>query len=255
MGRRTSRSKKIGKNHLVFYVFMGERYIFDKPRNTKVKCLCVIVVDVSGSMEIHMPAVNDALQSFYSDILDEKNGVTESTKKQLEVALIQFDQEYKTLREACLLKDGEVPPTLTTRGSTTESVKALEEALDIVESRKRFYERTGQRFYRPWIIFITDGEPYTEGKSQEEIQREVDKLGARISTLVEKRHLYILGLSVQGEDERISEQTLKKLTANNYQELKDSNFKKFFSWLSRSVSTLVKSRVEDGFTPDSNEFN
>lgn len=234
---------------------MEERYIFDKPKNTKVKCLCVIVVDVSGSMEVHMSAVNEALKSFYSDILDERNGVTESTKKQLEIALIQFDQEYKTLREPCLLKEGEEPPILTTRGSTTESVKALGEALDIIENRKRFYDRTGQRFYRPWIIFITDGEPYTEGKSLSEIQKDVNLLGEKISKLVEKKKLYILGLSVQGEDERISEDTLRRLTANNYQELKGSDFKRFFSWLSRSVSTLVKSRVEDGFTPDSDEFN
>ena len=29
----------------------------------------------------------------------------------------------------------------------------------MVEDRKAFYKNTGQPYYRPWIIFVTDGEP------------------------------------------------------------------------------------------------
>lgn len=234
---------------------MAERYIYDRPQNTRVKCLCVLVVDVSGSMEQHMPAINQALQDFYQDILCERNGIPESTRKQLEIAVVQFDQEFKTLREPYLLNDGEVPPILSTRGSTTETVAALREAIDIVVSRKKFYERTGQRFYRPWIILLTDGEPYSEEISAEQTMKNVNVLAQEIKDMVAKKKFFILGLSVPGAEDEISESTLSKLTASNYRKLEGAKFREFFKWLSRSVGTLVKSRVEDGFTPDSDEFN
>lgn len=59
-----------------------------------------------------------------------------------------------------------MPPKLTTRGSTTESVAALEAAIQMTYDRKDFYKETGQPYYRPWIVFMTDGEPnpYNESK-------------------------------------------------------------------------------------------
>ena len=37
--------------------------------------------------------------------------------------------------------------------------EAIDEAIELVEARKSWYKVTGQPYYRPWIINMTDGEP------------------------------------------------------------------------------------------------
>ena len=94
--------------------------------------------------------LNEAIKQFYDDIIYGKNSVAKSTVNQLEVAIIAFDQSPKIIRHPKLLSRADVAPTLETRGSTTDTVKALDKALDMIVARKRFYDQTGQNYYRPW---------------------------------------------------------------------------------------------------------
>ena len=133
---------------------MPNQFQGESPRNLLEKCLCVLVMDVSGTMNPHMPVLNQALKEFFRDI-ETDNGLPEGTKDQLEICIEQFDYEHKFRRNPCLLNPGEVPPTLSTRQGTTESVDALNAAIKMVEDRKAFYKNTGQPYYRPCLTFAS----------------------------------------------------------------------------------------------------
>lgn len=210
-----------------------ERFRGESPINLENKCLCTLVVDVSGSMDRSMDELNTALKSFFWDI-ENDNNVPEMTKEKLEICVIAFDENVHFLRNPCLLERGEVPPTLVNRGSTTGSVKALEAAIQMTLDRKEFYKETGQSYYRPWIVFMTDGEPYPYNES------DVSAIEARIKHEVAKNSYHILGLGV---GRQISEKTLRRLTADEAMALEGTNFGKFFRWLSNSMSMIVSSEV------------
>ncbi len=209
-----------------------ERFRGESAPNAETKCLCVLVVDVSGSMEPCIGELNDALKQFFKDI-EYSIGLQESTKDQLEICIYAFDEEVMIKRNPCLLDVGEVPPILKERGSTTESVAALKAAIQMVEDRKDFYKETGQPYYRPWIIFMTDGEPYPFREN------EISEIEAKIKSDENQKKYRIMGLGV-GDD--ISEKTLKRLTNNNARKLKGTNFGAFFSWLSNSVGIITSSK-------------
>ena len=45
-----------------------ERFKGESAPNAEMKCLCVLVIDVSGSMEPYMSELNSALYNFFEDI-------------------------------------------------------------------------------------------------------------------------------------------------------------------------------------------
>ena len=38
----------------------------------------------------------------------------------------------------------------------------IQQALDLIDGRKAAYKRAGIQYYRPWVVMLTDGEPYGE---------------------------------------------------------------------------------------------
>ena len=80
-----------------------ERFHGESAPNAEMKCLCTIVVDVSGTMESCIDILNDSLRKFFKDI-ENGNGVPETTKEQLEICIIAFDQDVMFKRNPCLLE-------------------------------------------------------------------------------------------------------------------------------------------------------
>ena len=202
------------------------------------KCLCVLVLDVSGSMRGEkLDSLNQGVRDFFTQI-QTADGVPESLIDQLEIAIMQYDEEVSILRDPKLLEDGELPPTLTERGSVTETVFAIEEAIKLVEDRKTFYKSTGQAYYRPWIIVMTDGEPYGNRASQADIE----VISQRVAMETTGKKYMIMGIGV-GKDANM--ETLKKMTAGRAMALQGLKFGAFFEWLSASLSVVATSKEGD----------
>ncbi len=211
-----------------------ERFAGESAQNFEQKCLCVLVMDVSGSMSgAPINSLNAALKNFWSDILND-NDVAESLKDQLEIAVIQFDEEVKLLRNPALLEIEEAAPTLVERGSTTNTVDALREAIKLVDDRKEFYKSTGQPYYRPWIVLMTDGEPYPASEG------DIAAISATIQRDCQAKKYTIIGLGVEGFNRAV----LEKMTGQVLP-LDGAKFKEFFSWLSNSMSTISQSKSGD----------
>jgi uncharacterized protein YegL len=218
---------------------------FEQPDNYQQKCLCVLLLDVSGSMRkpvsegssiTRLDKLNEALASFYEDIIYGKHGVAKTTIGQLEVAIVAFDQSPKLIRKPKLLTRTEAAPKLTERGSTTETVRALDYVIDnVINGRKRWYDQTGQNYYRPWIVLLTDGNP---SSSAEEIER----IHTRLCQMVKDRHLSIIGVGI---GDAVSIDKLNKVSADHAKLLNGMRFAQFFRWLSNSLSTITKSNEDD----------
>lgn len=164
--------------------------------NYEQKCLCVLVLDLSGSMnEIvdNSTAVStgqtifvdgksynvvtggiskldnliEGLQSFYTDIEND-----ETTSQRLEIAIVTFGNTVEVVQSPSLISNLEMPELVA--DGDTALVDAVEEAIGIVDSRKKWYKSTGQPYYRPWIILITDGEP-NEGQDVTALAAKIKK--------------------------------------------------------------------------------
>lgn len=212
---------------------MENRFAGESAVNQEMKCLCVFVLDVSGSMRgARIEALNQGMRDFYSEI-QTGNSVSEKLIDQLEVAIIQYDEETQILRNPALLDEDEVPPTLAERGSTTETVVAMEEAIRMVEERKDWYKKTGQKYYRPWIVVMTDGEPNGDRATAADI----DAISDRVAVETEGKKYFVLGIGV-GE----ANMDLLRKMCGKALPLAGTKFTEFFKWLSNSLSMVSKSK-------------
>lgn len=194
----------------------------ESAENFEQKCLCVLVLDVSGSMRGEPIAeLNRGLQNFYDEIKDD-----ETTSQRLELCIMTFNDKVKTLQEPSLV-DNFTMPTLTAVGSTA-MVDAVNEAIAKVDARKKWYKETGQPYYRPWIILMTDGEP--------DVGQDVYGLGPRIKNDMEEKKYFFLPIGIQDANM----ETLEILGGGRKPlKMQGLKFKQFFQWLSASMGTIV----------------
>ena len=195
--------------------------------NYEQKCLCVLVLDVSGSMSGEpIQELNKGLQDFYQEI-DKDN----TTRQRLEVSLITFSHIVNTVQEPALVENFTMP-TLSATGSTA-MVTAVNHAIDKVAARKQWYKDTNQAYYRPWIILMTDGEPDSD--------QDVAGLAQRIKQDVAAKKYAFLPIGVEGAKMSILKQIESGIPA---MKLQGTKFSSFFKWLSASMGTVVS--AEEG---------
>lgn len=234
--------------------FFGE-----SAENYEQKCLCVLVLDISGSMnEIiddsnvvdtgrqvfvdgkmynvvqggisKLDNLNEGLKSFYDEIYND-----ETTSQRLEIAIVTFNDQVQCIQSPSLITNMDMP-TLLADGDTA-LVDAMNEAIDLVADRKSWYKSTNQTYYRPWIILMTDGEP-NQGQ-------DVSTLAARIKKDCNDKRYAFLPIGVDNANMAILQQLQGNIPA---MKLKGTKFSSFFKWLSASMGTVVT--AEEGQTVD-----
>lgn len=200
--------------------------------NHEQKCLCVICVDISGSMAYSnngsyesmtpIQELNEGLKVFQEEI---KNDPVLSDR--LEVSIVAFNDKV-TATEPRLI-DSLYIPTYTASG-TTNTTEALRQARRIVDDRKAEYKRTAQPYYRPWIILITDGYPDDESSALREAQT--------IGEGVRNKQYSFLPIGVEDADMNLLQNMAADMPAV---QMKGLRFTEFFQWLSNSMGVVAKS--------------
>lgn len=229
----------------------------ESPDNYEQKCLCVLVLDTSGSMnEIvdnngarstgrtiqsdghtyviveggvsKLDLLNEGLSSFFEEIIDD-----ETTDQRLELAIITFNDTVEIVQEPASPSNVAIPP-LEARGETA-LVDAVFNAIDLVSARKAWYKQTGQHYYRPWIILMTDGEP-NRGRS-------VEELAKRIKDDTANKKYVFLPIGVDNANMSVLQKIQGIMNGKPVPAMKLGNtkFSSFFKWLSHSMETIVNS--------------
>lgn len=223
--------------------------------NYEQKCLCVLVLDTSGSMneivdstgavstgrtiisdgkkydivvggKSKLDKLNEGLISFFSEIVDDEN-----TSQRLEISVITFNDDVEIIQEPALPDKIAIEEIKEAKGETALA-DAVFNAIDLVNARKAWYKQTGQLYYRPWIILMTDGES-NRGRS-------VAELAERIKIDTTNKKYTFLPIGVDNANMNVLRQIQGNIPA---MKLKESRFGDFFKWLSASMNTIVNSEV------------
>ncbi len=137
---------------------MSEQITFatsDFASNPEPRCPCILLLDVSGSMNGRpINELNAGLVTFRDELLADSLAL-----KRVELGIVTFGPVH--VEQPFTSAANFFPPILFAQGDTPMGA-AITKALDMVEERKREYRANGISYYRPWIFLITDGAPTDE---------------------------------------------------------------------------------------------
>jgi uncharacterized protein YegL len=164
--------------------------------------------------------LNEGIRAYQSDLMSDSLAV-----QRVEVSVITFGGRVQTVVPFTAAAEF-TPPTLTASGETPMGA-AIVEAIQAVDERKRVYKQNGLHYYRPWIFFITDGEPTDGWQRAAEMIREGEA----------KKSFAFFAVGVQGANFDI----LQQISVRKPLELKGYSFREMFLWLSQSQRTVSHS--------------
>ncbi|MCB0536594.1 MAG: VWA domain-containing protein [Bacteroidetes bacterium] len=203
--------------------FQGET-----PDNFNTRCLCVLVLDTSYSMEGDpINELNKGLLSF-GDFLKSKN----STRFSVETSIITFNSEVECVQEPALVDEMQSTSKFPLQvDGTTKLVDGVRAAIKKVEDRKQWYRNNGIAYYRPWVVLITDGYPDKD--------QDIDGLANEIKIAHNGKHFAFLPMGVEGADP----QFLSKIATSEFPPLPIDwqKFQDVFQWLSNSLDKVSQS--------------
>ena len=246
--------------------------------NPEPRCPCVLVVDVSSSMEgDKMEQLNNGLATFARELKAD-----ELASLRTEVAIITFAgnvemaQDFVTVdqfhpqplnadegilitedqfyTEPLYAGDGitdKLPPDYVTEdglycykapfrmvGGTNMS-EGINLALDKIEERKQSYRENGIDYFRPWLFLLTDGAPT-------ETQEAVNAAAVRLRQAEREKKVAAFSVGVEG----VNIDTLTEVSPRHPLMLKGLEFSPMFVWLSQSMSSVSRSRTDEEMTLD-----
>jgi uncharacterized protein YegL len=193
--------------------------------NPEPRCACVLLLDVSGSMSgARIKALNEGLRAFATDL----NGDS-LARQRVEVAIVTFGGKVDVVQD--FVTAGQFEPSTLASGGGTPMGAAIEQAIDMVDGRKRQYREHGVVYYRPWVFLITDGEPTDDWK----------EAARRIHAAEEANGLAFFSVGVEGANIEV----LRQIAVRDPLQLDGLKFVELFVWLSQSQRSVSSSRPGD----------
>jgi uncharacterized protein YegL len=190
--------------------------------NPEPRVPCVLVLDVSGSMDGQpIQELNEGIRQYKDELASDS-----IASKRVEIAIVTFGEDVRTVVDFTTA-EGFEPPVLGAAGMTPMG-QAVDQAIDMVEARKQVYKANGIAYYRPWIFLITDGGP-NDANWERAAERAV--LGDRSKSFA------FFGVGI-GEADMA---TLQRFCVREPLKMKGIKFRELFQWLSSSQKSVSRS--------------
>lgn len=205
---------------------------FDK--NPEPRCPCLLVIDVSRSMGVknRIDQVNQGLQSLANYLEQDR-----LASLRAEIALLTFSDSHELVQDFVPASQFKPPQLRPQKG--TNALPAIDEGLRLIASRKAQYQSNGINYYRPLLIFMTDGEIFApKHYTAPPVIAARDKLAQAHN----KRQIAFFAV---GATQDASMDALKVISPTPPKRLSETRFPEFFQWLSRSLTTVSQSEIED----------
>lgn len=195
-------------------------------------CFCL---DTSGSMFAplatgwtRMDEVNAAFGAFIESIKNNPN-----VNASADIAVITFGGETELVQKFRPISSVIAPEIRARQKSLTPIGEAVQGAVMLLEKRKEGYKARGIKYYQPWLVVITDGEP--EGKNA--IEDMEDAIRA-VNALEQDSKLVVFNIGI-GDD--VSFDMLKRLSVKREAPInvRVDNIGEFFTYLGQSSESVV----------------
>ena len=112
--------------------------------------ICVLL-DVSSSMSGDpIRELNEGIKMFIEEILSH-----DMTRYSADISILTFGGIVKKVFDFGRIEDQEVPEFKAT--STTPMAKAVLQALEMLEERKKAYKVNAVDYFQPWLVLMTNG--------------------------------------------------------------------------------------------------
>lgn len=202
---------------------MSEQVTFetnDFASNPEPRCPCILLLDISGSMNGRpIDELNAGLTTFKDELSADALAL-----KRVEVGMVTFGpvKVEAPFTSASIF----YPPTLQAQGDTPMGA-AINQALNMVEDRKNEYRSNGISYYRPWVFLITDGEPTDAWQAAADAIREGEA----------SKKFAFFAIGVMGANMDI----LRQISVREPLSLDGLKFRELFSWLSSSLRSVSRS--------------
>jgi uncharacterized protein YegL len=168
--------------------------------------------------------LQNGIEVFHAEILEDS-----TTSNRLEIAIITFDSAVRVVQQPSLVTEFSMPK-LQAKGATAMGY-AIKEGIDLVSARKSWYKMTGQPYYRPWIILMTDGEPTDIP--------DINDINGLIQKNVDGKNFFFFSIGIEGANmERLKSISTDQMPPAKLEGLK---FAEFFTWLSASMTQITSS--------------
>ena len=209
----------------------------DYGNNVAQRTLCVLVLDLSGSMAIHsgngdkrrIDMLNEGIKVFYEELLRD-----ETARNRVRVAIVIVGGVNDTAELMMDWTDAVdfFPITFRANGMTPLGQGMLL-ALNLIEQERINLRDNGISYTRPWVMAMTDGLP-TDSMDVWQAAVQQCQLAEQNGQCI----IYPIGIDA-GIQEMSMLQQLSGLTPAV--ELNSVKFVEFFVWLSASLKTLSQS--------------
>ena len=193
--------------------------------NTRIP-IC-IALDVSGSMDgKKIDELNRGVNIFLKTIFED-----EITRYSADIAILTFGGTVEKVLDFGAVEDIKLPKFLA-RGGTPMG-EAVLEALDMLEDRKKQYQKNAVTYWQPWLVLMTDGAA-TDGEHA--LPNKVAMAAEKTCDLVKNKKLTLFSIIIEPGTSDELEKFCGKLAP-----LDGVKFEEFFVWLSQSVSVVSES--------------
>ena len=195
--------------------------LIDNPTSRVPIILCL---DTSGSMTGEpIRELTKGVELFYQSVSED-----EIARFSAEIGVITFG--YGGVQCTRNFESVESNPHFDFQaGGGTPMGKAIMDALEMLEERKKAFQRAGVDYFQPWLVLMTDGQPTDD----------IDCAVEHIVNLIESKKLSLFPIGIGTNADM---QVLERFSpARTPLRLRGLEFKKFFEWLSASVQQVSKS--------------
>jgi len=231
----------------------------DLANNPSTRLPVCLLLDTSSSMEgARIDALNEGVKMFKKAVCSD-----ELLKLSAEICIITFGNEdfsyennegpnagIKIITDFGYIENHEIPNFES--GGYTPMGEAVQKAINVLQTRKKEYKDNGVEYYQPWIVLMTDGQPYDFKPCDccDQMYRfhSIDGAVNESTKLIKNGELVVLPVGI-GDDKELNMEVLKRISPKIPPlKLEGLKFKDFFDWLTQSM--LIVSRSNPGTEVD-----
>lgn len=212
----------------------------DYGNNVAQRTLCVLVLDVSGTMSLftknghkRIDMLNAGVKAFYDDLMND-----ETARNRVRVAIIAVGGVNDGANLILDWTDAvDLTPLKFSEGGFTPLGEGMLLAIRMIETERQNLRNAGISYTRPWIITMSDGLPTDNAdvwlSATQQCQR---------AEQAKECVIYPIGIET-GDSEMAM---LQQLSVNNLPKHMDAvKFVEFFVWLSASLRKISQSAPEE----------